>query len=87
MKNSTWSTSWTIAGDYLQVVLDTTIYDDGFYEFRVNVTDFSNQVESLAETIEIDNIVIGEFNNILLPMFIPIVVISTVVILRKRYKN
>jgi hypothetical protein len=86
MKNSTWSTSWTIADDYLQVVLDTTIYDDGFYEFRVNVTDFNNQVESLAETIEIDNIVIGEFTAILLPMFIPIMVISTVVILRKRCK-
>ena len=85
--NSTWSASWSIAGDFLQVSLNTTLLDDGFYEFNVNVTDFNNQVENLTEIIEIDNIIIGEFSNIFLPMFIPIIVISTVVILRKKCKK
>ncbi|TFG10475.1 hypothetical protein EU534_00945 [Candidatus Heimdallarchaeota archaeon] len=84
MRNSTWSTSWTAAGDYLQVSLNTLDYENDNYDFEINVTDNYNLLSSMTLTHSIFNPLVGEFPLILALITTPFLVGVLVIILRKK---
>ena len=84
MKNSSWSTSWSVAGDYLDVSINTLDYVNGNYDFEVNVTDNNDLVASITESHSIFNPIVSEFPVILALISAPFLVGTVVIILRKK---
>jgi len=84
MKNSSWSTSWTTNGDHLQVAINTVDYENGFYNFQIDVTDNYDLKSSMTLSGEIFNPLVGEFPFILGIISIPFLVGTLVIILRKK---
>lgn len=84
MKNSSWSTSWMNNSDYLQVSLNTLVYQNGNYDFEINVTDSNDLVASTTQSHSIFNPIVDEFPNILALISIPFLVGTIVIILRKK---
>ncbi len=87
LKNSSWSTNWIVSDTYLQVVLDTNLYDNGAYQLIVNATDWTDKESSVIYDITIDNAVIREFSEILILAVIPSVAVLVVLISRKRQET
>ncbi len=84
MKNSSWSTSWIVSNDYLQVPLNTLSYENGNYDFEINITDWNNLIASTTENFDIFNPIVSEFPSILALISIPFLTGTIVIILRKK---
>ena len=87
LKNSTWSTDWSVSDTYLQVELDTTLFENGAYQLIVNATDGNSLVNSLVYDITIDNIIVSEFSTTLILMIIPTIAILVFLISKNKHRR
>lgn len=71
--NATVKKIWTILSDFLSISFDTTQYDDGVYTLTAYVTDWNGLVNTSSQTIEIDNVVIGEYSALTALILFPVV--------------
>ncbi|MCK4896494.1 MAG: hypothetical protein KAS47_06765, partial [Candidatus Heimdallarchaeota archaeon] len=72
--------------EFFSHLLDTSLYDDGLYDFEANATDWNDLTYSLTIIIEIDNIVISEFPGIYLLVSIPMLALFIILTKRKKHK-
>ncbi len=84
MKNSSWSNTWMVSGDYLFVSINTLDYVNGNYDFQINVTDNSDLVTSITENHSIFNPIVTEYPSMLALISIPFLIGAIVIILRKK---
>ncbi|MHA1551685.1 MAG: hypothetical protein ACTSQC_07050 [Candidatus Heimdallarchaeaceae archaeon] len=86
IKNASMSYLLATGVEFFSHLLDTSLYDDGFYDIEANATDWNDLTYSLTITIEIDNIVISEFSGIYLLVSIPMLALFIILIKRKKHK-
>ena len=84
MKNSSWSNSWMASGGYLQVPINTLLYENGNYDFEINVTDSNDLVATSTVSHSIFNPIVAELPQIIALISIPFLIGTIVFILRKK---
>ena len=88
MENASWNQEWVISSNFLRIELDTTLYENGYYDFNVTVTDWNNLTTiDLTEDILFNNVIVGEFNKIMLYAIFPVIIGISILLKRKRFKN
>ena len=87
LRNATWSTNWTVSDTYLQVVLDTTLYENGAYQLVINATDWNDMLSSIIYDITIDNIMVNEYSIPLMLAVIPSIAVIVFLMSKKKYKR
>ena len=88
MENASWNQEWVISSNFLRIELDTTLYENGYYDFNVTVTDWNNLTTiDLTEDILFNNVIVVEFNKIMLYVIFPVIIGISILLKRKRFKN
>lgn len=88
MENASWNQEWVISSNFLRIELDTTLYENGYYDFNVTVTDWSDLTNvDLTEDILFNNVIVGEFNKIMLYAIFPVIIGFSILFKRKRFKK
>jgi hypothetical protein len=68
--------------EVLSINVDTTQYDNGDYTLTVYVTDWNGLMNTTSQSIEIDNVVVGEYSALTALIIFPVV--ACIVYLSKR---
>ncbi len=88
MENGSWFQEWSIGSNFLRINLDTTLYENGYYDFIVDVTDWNDlSTQSTTEDILINNVIVNEFNTTTILVILPAIIGIGVLFIRKRLKR
>ncbi len=88
MENGSWNQEWTINANFLRIELDTTLYENGYYDFIVNATDWNGlSTTSITEDILFNNVIVGEFSIEMLFAIFPVIMGISILFKRKRFKR
>ncbi|TET79127.1 MAG: hypothetical protein E3J43_03755 [Candidatus Heimdallarchaeota archaeon] len=87
MENGSWNQEWAINANFLRIELDTTLYENGYYDFIINATDWNGlSTTSTIEDILFNNVIVGEFNIAMLFAIFPIIMGISILFKRKHFK-
>jgi len=88
MENGSWNQEWAINANFLRIELDTTLYENGYYDFIVNATDWNGlSTTSITEDILFNNVIVGEFSIEMLFAIFPVIMCISILFKRKRFKR
>jgi hypothetical protein len=83
--NSTWRAIWVAMSEVvLSINVDTTQYDNGDYTLTVYVTDWNGLMNTTSQSIEIDNVVVGEYSALTALILFPVIACIVYISKRKR---
>ena len=71
--NSTFKRIWTNLSDWLSISFDTTQYDNGLYTLTAYATDWNDLLNSTSVSVQIDNVVIGEYTILTTLILFPVI--------------
>jgi hypothetical protein len=83
--NSTWRQVWVALSDLVLFIdIDTTQYDNGYYNLTVYVTDWHDLLNTTTQVVQFDNVVVGEYSALTALIIFPVVACIVYFSKRKR---